>query len=198
MLESAVHKLVESQIAKGVLKEEDRNLYRYGYQILIEFAINIAVSILIAVVFRAFEIVIVFTAAYILIRGYAGGYHAGTSLACFCISGGMLISVILAVQWTAGLEFAAWEPFIPEILMTPCIFAKTPMPDKNRPISENERVHFKRKVKQIYLLELAAAMCLQWLGQTTCALTILAVHAIIFIMVIIYTIRSTKAAQTVS
>ncbi|MCM1145066.1 MAG: accessory gene regulator B family protein [Blautia sp.] len=82
-------------------------------------------------------------------RGGAGGYHAETSLACFCISGGMLIGVILAVQWVAGLEFAA-------------------------------------------------AMCLQWLGQTTCALAILAVHAIIFIMVIIYTIRSAKAAQTVS
>ena len=73
MFERTVQKLVDSQIEKGALKEEDRNIYRYGYQVLIEFCINIVVSIAIALIFRAFEIVIVFTIAYLLIRGYAGG-----------------------------------------------------------------------------------------------------------------------------
>ena len=196
MLEHAVHKLVESQIEQGALKEEDRNLYRYGYQILIEFAINIIVSIFIAVFFRAFDIVIVFTAAYILIRGCAGGYHAKTSLGCFCVSACMLIGVILLVQYIDGMGLTVWMPFVPEIFITPCIFAKTPIPDPNRPISENERVHFKRKVKQLYCLELAAAVLLQWFGKTTCALTILAVHMIIFIMVILHILQNCKAART--
>ena len=41
MFERTVQKLVDSQIEKGALKEEDRNIYRYGYQVLIEFCINI-------------------------------------------------------------------------------------------------------------------------------------------------------------
>ena len=99
MFEKAVQKLVDGQIEKGSLKEEERNIYRYGYQVLIEFCINIIVTILIAVLFQAFKTVIVFTIAYLLIRGYVGGYHAKTSLGCFCLSAGMLISVILVIQY---------------------------------------------------------------------------------------------------
>lgn len=197
MLERMVQKLVEAQIQQGTLKEEDRNLYRYGYQILIEFCINIIVAVMIAMLFQAFEIVIVFTIAYILIRGCAGGYHAKTSLGCFCISGLMLIGVILTVQLVADMEPAGWLLIIPELIITPCIFTQTPIPHKNRPISENERTHFKRKVKQLYCVELIAAFLLQWSGKTTCALTILAVHIVLFIMVIIHLISNLKTAQAV-
>lgn len=189
MFEQAVDKLVEDQIKKGALKEEDRNIYRYGYQIMIELAINITVSILIAVLFRAYDIVIVFTAAYLWIRGCAGGYHAKTSLGCFTISACMLIGVIIMVQYISSMEIAFWIPFVPEAIITPWIFKYTPIPHENRPVSENERVHFKRKVKVVYVAEFLAALLLQYLGKTSCALTILAVHTIIFIMVIIHLLR---------
>lgn len=186
MFEQAVDKLVEGQIEKGALKEEDRNIYRYGYQIMIELAVNITVSILIAVLFRAYDIVFVFTAAYLWIRGCAGGYHARTSLGCFGISACMLIGVIIMVQYISSMEIAFWVPFVPEAIITPWVFKYTPIPHKNRPISGNERVHFKRKVKVVYGVEFMAALLLQYLGKRTCVLTILAVHMIIFIMVIIH------------
>lgn len=189
MFEQTVRKMVDSQIEKGTLKEEDRNIYRYGYQIMIEFGINITVSILIAVLFRAYDIVIVFTAAYLWLRGCAGGYHARTNHGCFGMSAGMLIAVIVAVQYVNGLQSAAWTPFAAEVIMMPFICRHSPIPHKNRPISENERIHFKRKVKIVYSAELAAAFVLQYLGQPVCALTILAVHAILFIMAALHLLK---------
>ena len=112
MFEKAVQKLVDGQIEKGSLKEEERNIYRYGYQVLIEFCINIIVTILIAVLFQAFKTVIVFTIAYLLIRGYVGGYHAKTSLGCFCLSAGMVFSVIFVVQNIFFIKSFKWVFFI--------------------------------------------------------------------------------------
>lgn len=188
--------MVDSQIEKGALKEEDRNIYRYGYQVLIEFCINIIVSIAIAVIFRAFEIVVVFTAAYLLIRGYAGGYHARTSFGCFCLSACMLISVILIVHYISAMEPAWWVLLIPEIIITPFIFKHTPLPVENKPISENERVHFKKKVKQIYCIELTTALILLYFGKTTCIMSILAVHTVLFVMVVMQILKNRKAART--
>lgn len=196
MFEQAVQKLVDSQIEKGALKEEDRNIYRYGYQVLIEFCINIIVSIAIAVIFRAFEIVVVFTAAYLLIRGYAGGYHARTSFGCFCLSACMLISVILIVHYISAMEPAWWVLLIPEIIITPFIFKHTPLPVENKPISENERVHFKKKVKQIYCIELTTALILLYFGKPTCTMSILAVHTVLFVMVVMQILKNRKAART--
>lgn len=185
MFEASIRKLVESQIEQGTLQEEDRNIYQYGYQLLIEFCINITVSILIAVIFHAFEIVIVFTAAYFLVRGYAGGYHAKTSLGCFCLSACMLLAVIFFVQHIDAAKIG-WRIFIPELIITPCVFKCTPIPVKTRPMSENERMHFKRRLRQLYCLELLAAIVLQYFGRTADALTILSVHMIIFIMAVIH------------
>ncbi len=196
MFERTVQKLVDSQIEKGALKEEDRNIYRYGYQVLIEFCINIVVSIAIALIFRAFEIVIVFTIAYLLIRGYAGGYHARTSLGCFCLSACMLISVIVIVQFIDARNPAWWMLLIPEIVIMPFIFRHTPMPDENKPVSDNERIHFRKRVRQIYCIELTTALILLCFGMTTCAMSILAVHTVLFIMVMMQILKNLKAART--
>ena len=95
MLEQITHKIVNHQIEKGILQESDRNIYQYGYQMLIEFGINILASIVIAILFQAFEIVIVFTIAYLVMRGYAGGYHAKTILGCLILS--LLLELIFLV-----------------------------------------------------------------------------------------------------
>lgn len=195
MFEKAVQKLVDNQIERGALKEEDRNIYRYGYQVMIEFCINIVVSIAIAVIFRAFEIVVVFTIAYLLIRGYAGGYHARTSLGCFCMSAFMLIIVILIVRFVDTRNPAWWMLLIPEAVMTPLIFKYTPLPVKNKPVSENERIYFKKKMRQIYCIELTTALALLFLGNTTCTMSILAVHIVLFIMVVIQILKNQKAAR---
>ncbi|MDE7341998.1 MAG: accessory gene regulator B family protein [Lachnospiraceae bacterium] len=197
MFEKAVQKLVDGQIEKGSLKEEDRNIYRYGYQVLIEFCINIIVTILIAVLFQAFKTVIVFTIAYLLIRGYVGGYHAKTSLGCFCLSAGMLISVILVIQYINSMNPLKWILLIPEIVLIPFIFRQAPLPVANKPISENERIHFKRRVKQLYSIELMTTVILLYFGEVSCALSILAVHVVLFVMVLVQMFSNWKAGRTV-
>lgn len=183
MFEAVVQKIVNNQIENGAVQESERSIYLYGYQMLIEFCINIIASVLIAVVFQAYGIVIIFTVAFLLIRGYVGGYHAKTSLGCFCWSASILIISVIAVKYVSVLEFSSLFLLL-EVIMLPCIFRRTPIPNVNKPITENERVHFNKKVKQIYWIELLAELVLLFVGMDTFALTILAVHAVLFIMVL--------------
>lgn len=183
MFEKAVKKIVDKQIESGMLPEADRKLYLYGYQMLIEFCINIMTSICIAVIFDAYLTVLVFTVAYLLIRGYAGGYHARTSLGCFCMSAGLLILAVIMVDQVSGLEMRNIL-FILECVMMPCVILNTPIPSENKPITENERQHFNKKVKQIYLFELLLELFSLFFGMEVCALSVLAVHIALFIMVL--------------
>lgn len=184
MFEVISQRIVDDQIEKGTLAQEDRNIYLYGYQMLFEFCVNIITSIIIAVVFRAYDIVLIFTIAYLLLRGYVGGYHARTSLGCFCISAGILIASVIVVKVIAGLQITDWF-FLLEMIMLPCVFRGTPMPDVNKPITENESIYFKKKVKQIYTIELVVEMILLFCGLDTFALSIWAVHVVLFIMVLV-------------
>lgn len=182
MLEQITHKIVNHQIEKGILQESDRNIYQYGYQMLIEFGINILASIVIAILFQAFEIVIVFTIAYLVMRGYAGGYHAKTSIGCFGMSAGILIMSIVVVQKLAEMAMAWWILLVIEVIMMPIIFLGTPIPVKNKPITNNEYLHFKKKVKQIYCIEVVVILIFFWCDKPIYAFSIMATQVVIFIM----------------
>ena len=194
MFESTVKKIVDTQIENGTLSEGDRNIYLYGYQMLIEFSVNIITSLITAVVFQAYGIVIVFTVAYLLLRGYVGGYHAKTSLGCFCISACMLLAAVFFVQYVAALEIINWL-FLLENIMLPCVICRTPIPVTSKPITNNEKYHFKRKVKLIYPIELLAEILLLFLEKDTWALSILAVHIVLFIMVIVDLLKKHPVLQ---
>ena len=183
MFEAVVQEIVHNQIEAGSIDESDKEVYLYGYQMLIEFCINILVSVLIAFVFQAFVEVIIFTIAFLLIRGYVGGYHAKTSLGCFCWSASILIGSVVMVKIVSVQEVWQWF-FLLEIMAMPCVFKCSPIPTANKPITDNERINFKKKVKQIYILELIVELLLVLLGLREYALSILAVHVVLFVMVI--------------
>lgn len=98
MLDRIVTKLIDYQIARGILKENDRKLYQYGYLVVFEYIINVLAAVFIAAIFRAYGIVIVFTLSFMLVRSYVGGYHAKSGAICFVMSVTMQILVILAVR----------------------------------------------------------------------------------------------------
>ena len=183
MLESVAYRIVNTQIRKGLLKEEDRSIYQYGYQMLMEYCINIATSISIAAFFHAYKIVLVFSLAYFLLRGYAGGYHAKTSIGCFLMSAAVLAAVVVVVGYVGNISFDK-ELILAEVVMLPYVFKKMPIPVKNKPITENEKIHFGKMARLVYAVELAVGIVLIGLGRMECALSVLAAHGVIFIMAV--------------
>lgn len=183
MLESVAYRIVNTQIRKGLLKEEDRNIYQYGYQMLMEYCINIATSITIAAFFHAYKIVLVFSLAYFLLRGYAGGYHAKTSIGCFLMSVAVLGAVVVVVRYAGNMSFDK-ELILAEVVMLPYVFKKMPIPVKNKPITENEKIHFGKVARLVYTVELAVGIVLIRLGRVESALSVLAAHGVIFIMAV--------------
>lgn len=183
MLETLAYRIVSYQIQKGLLKEEDRSVYQYGYQMLMEYCINIATSIVIAASFHACGIVLVFSLAYFLLRGYAGGYHAKTSIGCFLMSAALLTAAVAAVRYAYGIRFSQWL-LLTEIVMLPCVFKKVPIPVKNKPITENEKVHFGKRARILYGVEILAEVVFVGVGRLEYALAVLIAHEVIFLMAV--------------
>ncbi len=86
MLNKLSKGIVDWQIQRKYLSNEERELYVYAYEVLINQVINIIAAILIAVLMHALIPVLVFLVCYIPLRSYCGGYHAKTNIGCTCIS----------------------------------------------------------------------------------------------------------------
>ena len=74
MIKKWAERVVDWQIGKSFLSVEERGLYRYAYEVLLNQIVNILIAILIAALFRAPMPVFVFLISYIPIRSYCGGF----------------------------------------------------------------------------------------------------------------------------
>ncbi|WP_419024559.1 accessory gene regulator B family protein [Emergencia sp.] len=140
---SISERLLGSLIKENIISAEDREIYLFGIKELLSqiftyfimFGIGAALGMLIET--------IVFTAVYMSLRVYAGGYHASTQLRCYILSFGMLIAALLVIRWINVSEIVAGGAII---LIGGIIYFMAPSEHKNKPLSQNEKKIYKKKV----------------------------------------------------
>lgn len=70
----------------GAIQENDVDECRYGLEVFISSAFEVLSILFISIFVRNFVETLLFFAAFIPLRIYAGGYHAGTKLRCYLVS----------------------------------------------------------------------------------------------------------------
>lgn len=114
MIQRLVHRIVGYGVDSGGIKGEDKEVYIYGYTLLIETSICIVLTGCIGLLFNLFLEVIVFTAIFIPLRSFGGGIHADKDWKC------LLASVIVIMGYCIILT-ADYPDFFYWILLFFCI-----------------------------------------------------------------------------
>lgn len=142
----------------------DKELVRYGLEILLIRSIYTICSIVISAVFGCFWECIVFLMAFSAIRTSAGGYHAKTRVQCFLMSMVMIIiniSIVKLVTHYIPIYYA----MIPLALMSGVvIWYLSPVDTENRPLEHDEKIRFKKRARFILCLELLSVIIMEILN----------------------------------
>ncbi len=80
------HKIGDNLVRSNVIKEEDAEIYIYGINQIFVSVLNVSSALIIGLILGMFLESIIFMAAYIPLRSFAGGYHAKTPLRCYFTS----------------------------------------------------------------------------------------------------------------
>jgi len=146
--------IVSWQIKKGILTKEDTAIYQYGYEMLINQAINIMIAVLIAVVLHAPVTVLSFLICYIPLRSFCGGYHARTHERCSVVSA-ILICLVCILSQTLEAHNMIISLAIAAIISGIGVFTLAPVADQNKPLDEVETVRYRKVGRIIWLAEVA-------------------------------------------
>ena len=73
------HRLVE----RGIIKEEEQEIYEFGIRNGMILLLNIVTAFLIGLVTEKLVVVAVFTASFMVLRSYTGGYHSDSRVFCY-------------------------------------------------------------------------------------------------------------------
>ena len=190
MLQRISEDIVSWQINKNFLKDDQRALYLYAYEILLSQIINIVVAILIAVIMRAPMPVFVFLASYIPLRSYCGGYHARTNGVCTVVSAFLVLIVCLLEKYIVGTADLIL-PIAGFLISGILIFIFAPVPDRNKLLDEEETSRYRLKSRQFWLTEVIVGAIFWFVNMRVCVVLAIS-HMMLSVMLVYGVLKNSK------
>lgn len=130
-------------IKNGTISTEKKDVYAYGFEILISTIVYTGIFLMTAFITDTFLLSIVFWIGFYIVRTIAGGYHAKTYIACHLLfmCNHLLFIIILKTRPTEFDSYIALGLFIVSAV-TLILFA--PVEHPNKPFIKTEKKRFRK------------------------------------------------------
>ncbi len=157
-------KITAFLIKQKIISNEDREIYEYGFELLLADLFNFSVILLIGSVAHRLWPTVLYLLIFVGLRSVCGGYHAKTHLRCHIGTIGVyiLFLLLLSTQKLAENRFLLlWGDFIAAIPII--LFA--PIPHANKPLSETVRKQNRIRSIILFFLLFLLALLLGYFDQ---------------------------------
>lgn len=159
--------LSQRMLERGIIREEERELYEFGIRNGMILFLDIATAFLIGLLTTKLAVVAIFTVSFMVLRSYTGGYHSDSRI--FCYIGSNMVLFIPVYTENIFLMASDMQVYILLSLTMVIILWLSPMHSKNRKLDQKEQKHFGRKARLVAVMELIIFLALWYLGQTAYA-----------------------------
>lgn len=148
MFKSLSYKFANVLIQNNIIKNEDLEIYRYGFETLVYFIVNISVVLFIGIIFDKFIHTIVFLSCYCTVRQFTGGYHARNYTEC-TLTFALIYLITILIDNNIDISKYRYFLVILMILSVYIICKIAPLEHRNKPLNEKEKKNYKRIVMNI-------------------------------------------------
>ena len=150
-------KLISSKVARILCEDEKHTdnyeLYEYAIYIILSSALHMATVIVLGLVFNLLTESLVFYLSFIVIRKFAGGYHAKTPVRCYLFSFASNIIILCLVKWLSSINTLFIFIFIIfELLCVVLILLISPLDTENNPLTGQEKKMYRMLTSIITIL----------------------------------------------
>lgn len=148
MFKSLSYKFANTLIKNDIIENKDLEIYRYGFETLIYFLVNISVALFIGIIFDRLIHTMVFLSCYCTLRQFTGGYHAKNYTECTLTFAAIYLLTIFIDN---NLDIGKWKYLIIliHIFSIVIIYKLAPQEHRNKPLSEKEKRHYKKIIMKI-------------------------------------------------
>lgn len=188
MLDYLSENIVDFLLQKKIISQENREIYAYGYQIIISSISGVVMIFIIGGALNCLIESLVFLIVFISTRQYSGGYHAHTYFKC-CLLFVSSYLVILALE-----QFMIDSINIYHIICLMTVYILTilkyaPVENENKKLSDKNKALNRKKSIVISMLWMFMVIGLYPVFPT---LSLLIVLTLIFVTVYILIAKSRK------
>ena len=142
--------IVDKFIELEIINQEDKEIYYYSYQYIIELLFFCFSLIILSIPLNMLTSTILFIITVIPLRTFAGGIHASTRQACSLLSYTVYIVCIYIPHFMIELPYVIILILLFVSLILICIYS--PQPDRKKKLSSKDIYRLKRLTIIIALL----------------------------------------------
>lgn len=126
------------------IKEDERELFEYGIFLVLSQIIYSFICLVCGAVLCCVKECVIFYISFMLVREYAGGFHASSEIRCFLISSISIIASVSFIKVTAAKNTDIL--FITLFVLAVSVIALfSPIDTEEKPLTPNERKNFRKK-----------------------------------------------------
>lgn len=141
MATALAKRIVSQLIASSVVEEVDRELYVYGFFLLITRCFFFLLTVVFGCFLRIPCESVIFYIVFILLRSYAGGVHAKTEVACTIWT---TLAMGTATAFIKILECTSTKIPVCFLLCNICILTFSPLDSREKPLDMEDRRRYRK------------------------------------------------------
>lgn len=147
--------LTEYIVRKGIIEDNERNIYEYGFLTMLELGTNILLSVIIAGMLHMMFEGLLFFLIFIPLRAYAGGLHMNRYGTCLVFS---CLTFFAVLEITKVVRIPIWISMVCILLLNILILFLYPVENINRTVDNDEDAYFKKKLRMFLALDIAISV----------------------------------------
>lgn len=150
--------LADYVIHKGMVNEEDRSMYEYGFIITMEVALFAIFCLIMTLHLHMFIEGILFFVIFVPLRSYTGGLHLEKYYSCLILSCITFSGILIVVK---HIQMPMWVSVVVLFVLTIFVYMLYPVENINRKVDREENQYFKTKLKRFLFMDmLIAVLCI--------------------------------------
>lgn len=176
--------ITEALYKSQVIAEEDKELYVYGFFVLLSKGLFFLVSAFFGWMFGVLWESIVFYIMFSTLRCYAGGFHASKESVCTCCTVAALFLSSLGIWHMERIGNSA-IPFSILVLCGAVVYLLCPMDSEDKPLTSSELVLYRQKTRSTvvaFVIISIVGLCLQLPSVLYATSTSMALECVLLLM----------------
>ena len=183
--------LVDFLLHKGTVREEDRDIYVYGYQIIISSMFGIILVLILGVFLKCLPESLTFLVVFIITRQYCGGYHARTFFKCCVLFIFSYLAILLLTELIID-RIVIYQIICLLLIYIITIFKYAPVENENKRLSGKAKASNRKKSIALSLFWSLIAIGLY---SRLHALSLMIVLTLILVTIFILVVEFRKEGQ---
>lgn len=146
MINFLCERLADFLCAKDIISQDEKEIYIYGYEMIITTILGAVLAFGIAFLIGRFADALCFFAVFVITRQFCGGYHSQTRIMCsitfmLCYVSVLFFNSVLEPLYSWFIHLLVFIPYFAAIL------GYAPIVDENKPLTDEEvKINHKKSI----------------------------------------------------